>query len=201
MNAKQTLDVTVLSCGGMRDLMSEQEANFLNSALALFRNVQDYGNATPRANVSMIRAYKAQHFFSGIKANADVLHLIAHANETHLEVGHKKVAAQEIVDRAAKGTLTMAPVVVSTACQFGSETWGAALRAAGVRVVVAANSAVTPANLAAFNMAFYAALLSRVRKNSSTVDRVCASFTLADEYYRALHAKGTPFAKFSITEL
>ena len=59
MPSKQTLNIRILSCGGMFDLMSEQEATFLNSSLGLFRNVQDLGRAVPRANASRNRALLA----------------------------------------------------------------------------------------------------------------------------------------------
>ena len=35
----------------------------------------------------------------------------------------------------------------------------------------------------------------------STIERVKAAFELADKHYRAIHADGTPFAKFSLVEL
>jgi hypothetical protein len=118
MVSKQTLNVRVLSCGGMFDLMSEQEANFLNSSLGLFRNVQDFGRATPRANASMVRAYRPSDLYGALTATDDLLHLIAHASGKEIQVGAKsKVTASELTARAAIG-LRMPQVVVSTACKF-----------------------------------------------------------------------------------
>lgn len=57
---------------------------------------------------------------------------------------------------------------------------------------------MTPAALTAFDMAFYSALLAQVRKGKSLTERVAASFALADQHYRAIHATGTPFAKFTL---
>jgi len=185
----------------MSDLMSEQEAVFLNSALPLFRNVVDLGRAAPRANPSMVRAYKPDHVFDALTETDDLLHLIAHASDTHLQVGlTHHVPAADLVVRATKGT-RMPKVVVSTACKFSSTDWNDALKALGVEVLIAADAAVTPANLTAFDMAFYSALLSRVRRGRSTVDRVIESFELADRHYRDIHAAGTPFAKFRLTRL
>jgi len=200
MPARQTLEITILSCGGMSDLMSEQEAVFLNAAMPLFRNVIDFGRARPRANPRMLRAYTPNHFLSALSGEDDVLHLIAHANRSHIEVGRKSLAAVELRERAAKG-LRMPKVVVSTACEFLSPNWETTLHALGVELLIAAKDPVTPANLAAFDMAYYSALLSRVRKSESTTDRAAKAFELADSHYRAIHAAGTPFAKFGMARL
>ena len=183
--------------------MSEQEAIFLTSSLGLFRNVKDFGRATPRANTSLVRVYKAQDFYDGLKDDDDLLHLIAHADATTLQTGNGKssVKATDVLARATTAGLTMPKVVVSTACNFHSPDWQAALKAAGVQVLIASRSEVTPANLTAFDMAFYSALLSRVRKTMSTAERVKESFALADQHYRAIHADGSPFAKFRLTEI
>jgi hypothetical protein len=60
---------------------------------------------------------------------------------------------------------------------------------------------VTPAALTAFDMAFYSALLAQVRRGKTLTARVAASFTVADKHYRAIHAKGTPFAKLTMQKL
>lgn len=203
MPSSQVLNVKVLSCGGLRDLMSEMEASFLVSALGLFRNVEDFGKAKPRANVNFARAYTAADFYRSVFGEEDVLHLIGHANGTRLEVGTGKaqVHAADMGKQAAKAGRSVPPVVVSSGCQLQSSAWRAGLKAAGAKILIAAPGAVTPANLAAFDMAFYSALLSQTRKGSELVDRVKASFTLADTHYRAVHAAGTPFAKFRLEEL
>ena len=95
----------------------------------------------------------------------------------------------------------MPEIVISTSCSFQSPSWSTALKAAGVKVLIAAPGTVTPANLTAFDMAFYSALLSQVRKGKSNIERAEASFALADTHYRAIHALGTPFAKFSLAKL
>jgi len=201
VSAKQTLNIKILSCGGMVDLMSEQEATFLNSSLGLFRNVQEQGRATPRANASMVRAYRPAHFYSALTMGDDLLHLIAHANATTLQVGAgSKITAAKLEVRAGKG-LRMPQVVVSTACKFDGPAWHQCLRALGVQVLIAARDSVTPANLASFDMAFYSALLARIRKGMTIVERVEESFKLADRHYRDIHAPGTPFAKFSLIHL
>lgn len=200
MSAQQTLAVTILSCGGMADLMSEQEAVFLNSALPLFRNVVELGRATPRANPSMVRAFNPAHFYEALSGSHDVLHLIAHADSSRLQVGRTHIAATDVAARARRG-LRMPKVVVSTACKFSGTAWRSTLRALGVEVLIGSGESITPANLTAFDMAFYSALLSQVRKGSSTVERVVASFEIADDYYRRLHARGTPYAKFHLTRL
>ncbi|MBK6870744.1 MAG: hypothetical protein IPG94_04910 [Kineosporiaceae bacterium] len=201
MPAKQTLNIKILSCGGMFDLMSEQEASFLNSSLVLFRNVQDLGRARPRANASMIRAYRATDLFSSLTHADDILHLIAHANGTELQVGAKtRVSASELKALAAKG-LRMPEVVVSTACKFDSKTWHDCLANLGVKILIAAAASVSPANLAAFDMAFYSALLTQVRKGQETLERVRASFQLAERYYGSIHAVGTSYARFKLTDL
>lgn len=198
--ALQTLEITVLNCGGMWDIMSEQEASFLNTSLPLFRNVQDIGRALPRANSRLVRAYKPAHLYNALTGQEDLLHIVAHATDTALDVGKNKVAADNLRSRAAKG-LRMPKVVVSTACKFSSKDWHAALKALGVEVLIASDDSVTPANLVAFDMAFYSALLSQVRRGKTTVDRVIESFALADRHYRDVHAVGTPYARFTLTRL
>jgi hypothetical protein len=196
-------EIKVISCGGMFDLMSEQEASFLVSALGLFRNVQDVGRALPRANVSLVRAYTQRDFLRGLNDDAHLLHLISHASSTNLQTGNGKsqVTAAQVQELGERGRLSIPEIVVSTACGFQSAEWQAALKACGAGVLIAANTEVTPANLTAFDMSFYSALLSQVRKGLSNVQRVEASFALADAHYRSIHAAGTPFAKFSLTHL
>ena len=193
----------MLTCGGMFDQMSEGEATFLVSALGLFRNVQDQGRAVPRANVNLVRAYNTADFYRGLSGAEDILHLIAHADSTTLQTGNSRsgVVADELQRRAARGNVTVAPIVISTCCSFQSAAWRAALREAGATILIAAPQAVSPANLAAFDMAFYSALLSRVRRGKETVQRVRESFTIANRHYRAVHAEGTPFARFSLERL
>jgi hypothetical protein len=203
MPAKQTLDVTILSLGGMRDIMSEMEATFLNSALALFRNVEEYARAEPRANVSMVRAYKPEHFYAAALRPADILHLIGHADSTSLQVGGSKVkvTATEIGRRGRLGTLVLPKVIVSTACRFSSQAWRDGLHDAGVELLIGGTGSVTPANLAAFDMSFYSALLSQIRKGEDTLDRVEKSFELGNAHYRAIHASGTPKVTFELSRL
>lgn len=201
MPSKQTLSINVMSCGAMLDLMSEQEANFLNTSLSLFRNVQELGRSLPRANVSLTRVHNPGQFKASCSNRFDLLHLIAHGDAADLAIGHKyRIAAEELAEEAKSG-LRLPPVVVSTACKMNSKAWHAALRACGVDLLIAADQAVTPANLLAFDMSFYSALLSQVRRGRDTDFRVKESFRLADEHYRAIHALGTPFAKFRLTDL
>ena len=201
--AVQTLEVHVLSCGGMFDLMSEQEATFLVHSLGLFRNVKDLGRAVPRANTSLTRAYTESDFFRAIASNDHILHLIAHGDAEHLQTGNGKstVTATKLATKGRKGSLRLPPIVVSTACEFQSPEWRTALAACKVQMLIAADSEVTPANLTAFDMAFYSALLTRVRKGSDTRTRVQESFELANNYYRGIHAVGTPYSKFSLFNL
>jgi hypothetical protein len=104
MTSKQTLNIKIISCGGMFDLMSEQEASFLHGSLGLFRNVKDLGRAVPRANASMVRAYRPQDLFDAMTSDDDILHLIAHADGTALKVGNmQNIAATDLDARAAKG--------------------------------------------------------------------------------------------------
>jgi hypothetical protein len=86
----QVLDVKIVNCGGLRDLMSEMESSFLVSALGLFRNHQDLGKGYPRANVNLVRAYKAEHFYRAAFGEFDVLHVIGHASGDQLDVGVAK---------------------------------------------------------------------------------------------------------------
>ena len=183
--------------------MSEQEASFLVSSLGLFRNVQGHGRSLPRANVNLTRAYTQSDFLRGANGNEHLLHLIGHANATRLQTGNGKsqVAAEQIHDLGKRGRLVMPEVVVSTACGFQSYEWRTALKACGAVVLIAAKTEVTPANLTAFDMSFYSALLSQVRKGKTNLQRVEESFVLADTHYRAIHAFGTPFAKFSLVHL
>ena len=185
----------------MTDQMSEQEAVFLNGSLPLFRNVQDRGRATPRANTSLVRAYRPKHFIGALSATDDVLHIIAHGDAKQLDIGGAShVTADDLARRAAEG-LRMPEVVISTACKFSTKAWHETLQALGVRVLIASASMPTPANLTAFDMSFYSALLSQVRKGKTTLERVQKSFALADAHYRAIHAHGTPYAKFSLAIL
>lgn len=201
--ASQVLKVSVINCGGLRDLMSEMEASFLVSALGLFRNHEDLGKGYPRANVNLVRAYRADDFYDAALGDADVLHVIGHASGAELDVGvaKKRVEAAEIGVRAEKSGQTVAPVVVSTGCGLQSAAWRAGFKAAGARILIAAPGNVTPAALTAFDMAFYSALLARVRRGHSLDHRVNESFELADQHYRAIHAAGTPFAKFAMRTL
>src|SRR4051794_31724205 len=119
-SATQVLEIRVLSCGGMLDLMSEQEAAFLVSSLGLFRNVRHVGRATPRANVSLARVYTESDFYRAASSNDHILHLIAHGTGTSLQTGNGKsnVTAALVEDRAKRGKLSMPEVVVSTLCGF-----------------------------------------------------------------------------------
>src|SRR4051812_38204148 len=118
MPSVQVLKIRVLSCGGLRDLMSEMEASFLVSSLGLFRNVQDLGKAKPRANVNLVRAYTAEDFHGAAFGDEHLLHLIGHSNGTRLEVGTGKaqVHAEDLETRAARAGKTLPPVIVSTGC-------------------------------------------------------------------------------------
>lgn len=186
----------------MLDLMSEQEANFLNTSLSLFRNVQELGRSLPRANVSLTRAHNPSQFRAGCSDRYDLLHLIAHGSAAELAIGQRhRIAADQLVEEAKSSGLRLPAVVVSTACKLNSKAWHAALRACGVDLLIAADQAVTPANLLAFDMSFYSALLSQVYRGNDTVFRVKESFRLGDAHYRAIHAPGTPFAKFRLTDL
>ena len=196
----QILDIRIVNCGGLRDLMSEMESSFLVSALGLFRNREDLGRGYPRANVNLVRAYHARDFYAAAAAGGDILHVIGHANGNELEIGvaKKRVRSDEVAREAAKAGGPIAPVVVSTGCKLQSAGWRAGLKAAGAEILIATGNNVTPAALTAFDMAFYSALLAQVRKGKSLTERVAASFALADQHYRAIHAAGTPFAKFTL---
>jgi hypothetical protein len=221
--SKHTLRVRILSCGGTQDLMSEQEAVFLNSSLGLFRNVRDIGRATPRAQASMVRAYKPEDALSAFSASDDLLHLIAHgvsakematrarldptisadddrAPGPGIQVGIKAMSAKRLREEAERG-LRLPEIVVSTVCGFDGAVWHSVLRELGVKLVIASGAQVTPANLASFDMAFYSALLARVRKGKSTIDRVEHAFDLARAHYSAIHAIGTPKVTFRLTRL
>jgi hypothetical protein len=201
--AKQILDIKVINCGGLRDLMSELESSFLVSSLGLFRNQQDFGRGTPRANVNLVRAYDAKDFYRAAFGEADVLHIIGHCTGSQLDVGvaKKRVSASDLASEAKKAQALLPPVVVGTGCKLQSTAWRRGFKAAGAEILVASKDDVTPAALTAFDMAFYSALLAQVRKGVALLDRVDASFELADEHYRGIHAKGTPFAKFSAKRL
>lgn len=203
MTAKQVLSIKVLNCGGLRDLMSELEASFLVSALGLFRNRIEFGRGKPRANVDLDRAYDSNDFYRSVVQPTDILHLIAHSNDEELEVGiaKKRVTPTGLVRQVKRSKSTLAPVVISTGCRFQSTPWQNALRNTGVRILIAANGDVSPANLTAFDMAFYSALLSQIRKKTPTDERVRESFKLAYAYYRSLYPRGTRFAKFSLVDL
>lgn len=199
----QVLDIRVINCGGLRDLMSEMESSFLVSALGLFRNKEDLGRGYPRANVNLVRAYKAEHFYRAAFGGADVLHIIGHASGSELEVGvaKKRVDANHLADEARKAGGVIAPVVISTGCRIQSAAWRAGLKAAGSSILIASSANVTPSALTAFDMAFYSALLARVHRGKPLTERVAASFALADRHYRDIHAVGTPFAKFTLKRL
>jgi hypothetical protein len=187
----------------MLDYMSEQEASFLVSSLGLFRNVKDLGRALPRANVNLTRAYTQEDFFRGLTGREHILHLIAHANADTLQTGNGRssVSASQLQMKGDRGQVRVPEIVVSTACGFQSAPWRAALAAGGAKVLIAAEQEVSPANLTAFDMAFYSALLSQVRKGKTNIQRVIESFSLADRHYRDIHASGTPFARFCLIEL
>jgi hypothetical protein len=195
----QVLDIRVVNCGGLRDLMSEMEASFLVSALGLFRNHEDLGRGYPRANVNLARAYRASDFYRAAFSDAHILHVIGHAHGSELEVGvaKKRVRADELENEAKKARGALPPVVISTGCKLQSAPWRAGLKAAGAKVLIASSQNVTPAALTAFDMAFYSALLAQVRRGKSLEERVEASFAAADTHYRAIHATGTPYAKFT----
>lgn len=204
MASKQTLQITILSCGGMSDLMSEQEANFLNSALGLFRNVPSYGRGTPRAQPVMVRVYRPSEAKNALQScNSDIVHLIAHGGAdskgAFIAVGPKRLYAKELLKAHRQGGgLALPEVVISTVCEFDNAEWQSTLKTLGVKVLVASTKPVTPANLAAFDMAFYSALLSRVYRSKTTVDRVAGAFSTAKGFYKDIHAKGTPKAPFAL---
>jgi len=201
--SKQTLEIRILSCGGMFDLMSEMEALFLVNSLGLYRNQTDWGRAVPRANASLVRAYTSKDFYAALSDPGDILHLIAHADATTLKAGNgKSLVTAERVKVLAKGNSANVPsIVVSTGCSLQSDEWQEALKEAGCRVLIASEDDVTPANLTAFDMAFYAALLTRVQKGRTTEERVREAFKRASRYYNGIHAAGTPHARFSLVTL
>jgi len=201
--AKQVLEIKILSCGGLFDLMGELEAAFLVNSLGLFRNREEIGLAKPRANVSLVRAYTAADFFRGIAGNEDLLHLIGHATSSDLQTGNGKslVTAADFERRASRGRLVVPEIVIATNCKFQSKAWRSALKAAGTTLLIASPQLVTPANLTAFDMSFYSALLSQVRKGKTTLERVESSFRLANRHYKAVHAVGTKYAAFNLERL
>jgi hypothetical protein len=197
------LKIKIVNCGGLRDLMSEIEASFLVSALGLFRNVEDIGRATPRANVNLIRAYNPTGFYDAALGPAHVLHIIGHATGDELEVSYAKtrVKAADLGSQARRRKLELPPVVVATGCKMQTSDWRGGMKAAGAKVLIASETSPSPAALTSFDMAFYAALLAQVRRGRDLAERVSQSFELADTYHRAIHAVGTPFAKFKLVEL
>jgi hypothetical protein len=203
VSSSQVLSIKLLSCGGLRDLMSEMEVSFLVSSLPLFRNVEGIGLGKPRANVNLARAYTEPDFYKSVFGDDQLLHLIAHANGSDLEVGWagKKVSAVDFAAKALKLGKAMPSIIVSTGCGLQGKPWQAAFKNAGAKILIAAPQVVTPANLTAFDMSFYSALLAQTRKGTGLVDRVVASFELADRHYRAIHPPGTRFAKFELQHL
>jgi N-methylhydantoinase A/oxoprolinase/acetone carboxylase beta subunit len=203
MPAKHVVDITILNCGGLADLMSEMEASFLVSALALFRNAPDFKKGEPRAKVTLARVYKPRDFHRMAYRPADILHVIGHAKGDELQAGiaERRITAAELGMQAEKAHGRLPPVVVSTGCKLQSSAWQQGMKAAGAEILIASANDVSPASLTAFDMAFYSALLVQVRKNTEFLDRVTASFKLANEYYRAIHAEGTPRATFSLERL
>lgn len=183
--------------------MSEMEASFLVSSLALFRNQKDFGKAKPRANVNLMRAYTSEDFYRSVTGDEDILHLIGHANGERIEVGtgKAKVLASNLAAFCSNKDRSLPEIFVSTGCGMHSARWRECLAECGVKVMIAAEGDVTPANLVAFDMAFYSALLSQTYKGKSLTERVNESFEIADTHYRAIHAKGTPFAKFQLSKL
>lgn len=203
MSSTQVLNIKIINCGGLRDLMGEMEASFLVSALGLFRNVQDIGRATPRANVNLTRAYNPKGFYDAAMGPAHLLHIIGHATRAELEVSYAKtrVKAADLGTEARRRKLVLPPVVVATGCQMQSPHWRDGMRAAGAKVLIASETSPSPAALTSFDMAFYSALLAQVRRGRTLIERVSDSFALADVHHRAVHAVGTPFAKFKLEEL
>lgn len=182
--------------------MSELEAAFLGNSLGMFRNREAVGRGTPRANVSVARAYKATDFYSSVSDRYDLLHLIAHSDATTLQTGTKtSVTTTRVKWLAERGRLTMPRFVLSTSCRFDSAHWRDALKAAGVELFIASPHVVTPANLTAFDMSFYSALLSRVHRGKKTRERVQEAYRLANKHYETIHASGTPHAKFVLQHL
>jgi len=107
----------------------------------------------------------------------------------------------ELAQTAMAENRSVGEIVVSTGCQVQSAAWRVAFKAAGAKILIAAPGNVTPASLTAFDMSFYSALLSQTRRGRTLVQRVEESFALADHHYRAIHATGTPFAKFQLHHL
>ncbi len=197
--SRHTLDIRVLNCGGMFDLMSEQEAQLLTIGLGLFMNQAQSRRAVPRANVTYCRAYRRSDLFREAFQPAHILHLIGHANGNEFEInGGKTLKAEELARKVGASTLGLPPIVVSTGCKVQSQDWRAAMKAAGAKVLIAADGdpTPTPATLTAFDMAFYSALLSRVWRGEDLLKRVAEAFALSNAYYKSLHAPGTPYAKF-----
>jgi hypothetical protein len=178
----QVLDITIVNCGGLRDLMSEMEASFLVSALGLFRNVQNLGRAKPRANVNLLRAYDAKGFYDAAMGNGHLLHVIGHASKAELEVSYAKVRvkASQLGSQARRRGSQLPPIVVATGCEMQSASWQRGMRDAGASVLIASETSPSPAALTSFDMAFYSALLAQQRRGKSLLDRVSESFTLAD---------------------
>ena len=154
--------------------MSEMEASFLVSALGLFRNHEDLGRGYPRANVNLIRAYRAADFHRAAFGDAHLLHIIGHAHGGELDVGvaKKRVRADELAKESRKAGVPLAPVVISTGCKLQSSAWRTGMKAAGAKALIATSQNVTPAALTAFDMSFYSALLAQVRRGKTLIERV-----------------------------
>ena len=200
---RQVLDINIVNCGGLRDLMSEMEASFLVSALGLFRNVQDLGRAKPRANVNLTRAYDPKGFYDAAVRDAHLLHVIGHAEKDKLEVSYAKarVNAGDLASQTRRRGRNLPPIVVATGCKMQSAAWRAGMKAAGAEVLIASETEPSPAALASFDMAFYSALLAQQRRGKTLLERISESFALADEHHHNIHAVGTPFAKFKLAVL
>ena len=153
MPSRQVLDIKILSCGGMFDLMSELEAAFLVEvarALPKYRRLRTRHTSRKREPRPAHTPQKTSTRGWG-RQPADLLHLIGHADASTLQTGDGRslVTASEVEKRAIKGKLTIPEVVVCTNCKFQSSHWRRALKAAGVKVLIASSKTVTPANLTA----------------------------------------------------
>lgn len=211
-SANQVLQIRVVNTSSVFDAMSELEAQFLSASLALYRNVAKPGRMQMRANVSHVRIQKKADFWKAVfDDEIDVLHIVGHGfvdlntAEGMLEVGitgKRSKRELSVAEFAAQPkSLRMPPIVVSTACKTMRSDWCDAFRARGVKRFIASRGSPTIANVTAWDMSFYSALLSQVWKGKTLPTRIDKAFALADTHYRAVHANQSDYKVFHKAKL
>jgi hypothetical protein len=173
--ASLTVETRILHVGGA-DHGTALEVDFLESLIPLFNT--SYGTA--RCDLEVVYCMKPdrllRYLFDGW---VELVHLAAHGTANHLFVGDHERLSRRDITRHAKDNGEIGAVIVSTACELGTEQWAKCFLDAGATAYVASKREVTEKDAAIFSAAFYSAYFGTIHKGKSQAQRAFDSYRLA----------------------